>query len=331
MFFDPGRPAPQTMRDARVAPAMGKTKAPTTKDFRGSIAWLSGWLSTYHGVGFPSATQDSLPAAGQALPDGLFTRRVPPKGFQVSLPYILSSFPKLLHKPILCALPTRGRRGRGGKVIGGARPVVAGGRSPAQGSHRFLYVRHIRAYGSSGHGFATYVHELDNPRRGGAHNTRASSRRKRSQVSSHWRLRRLQPLPPTAPAPLAVCSATHVRCWVSCRPCTVHAPFDSASRAARAREGADSSGTIGRHAHLPPGSSCFPCCCLITTPETHAGSARSLRIQGLVDLTSATSRSPEAEVQLEAVPPLRVERPQRRGAEEAPRPAHGVGSTRGAL
>ncbi|HVX62422.1 MAG TPA: hypothetical protein VHC19_17520, partial [Pirellulales bacterium] len=31
---------------------------------------------------YPNATQDSLPAAGQALPDGLFTRRVPLKGFR---------------------------------------------------------------------------------------------------------------------------------------------------------------------------------------------------------------------------------------------------------
>ena len=30
----------------------------------------------------PDTTQDSLPAAGQALPDGLFTRRVPMKGFR---------------------------------------------------------------------------------------------------------------------------------------------------------------------------------------------------------------------------------------------------------
>jgi hypothetical protein len=32
----------------------------------------------------PRPTQDSLPAAGQALPDGLFTRKVPIEGFRVS-------------------------------------------------------------------------------------------------------------------------------------------------------------------------------------------------------------------------------------------------------
>ena len=40
----------------------------------------------------PPPTQDSLPAAGQALPDGLSTRKVPTKGFKVaSLHLILLS------------------------------------------------------------------------------------------------------------------------------------------------------------------------------------------------------------------------------------------------
>ena len=43
--------------------------------------------------GLPRPTQDSLPAAGQALPDGLFTRKVPLKGFR-SASYISSSLPK---------------------------------------------------------------------------------------------------------------------------------------------------------------------------------------------------------------------------------------------
>ena len=42
----------------------------------------------------PTATQDSLPVAGQALPDGLSTRRIPTKGFKV-VPYISSPSPKL--------------------------------------------------------------------------------------------------------------------------------------------------------------------------------------------------------------------------------------------
>jgi hypothetical protein len=42
MFSDPGRPTiSRPLRNRRMAPP-GKTKAPTTKIFRGSIAWLSG-------------------------------------------------------------------------------------------------------------------------------------------------------------------------------------------------------------------------------------------------------------------------------------------------
>ena len=60
--------------------------------FRRSIAWLSDSLSTLRRTGCPAATQDSLPVAGQALPDGLSTRKVPLKGFRaVSLHLILLS------------------------------------------------------------------------------------------------------------------------------------------------------------------------------------------------------------------------------------------------
>ena len=65
------------------------------KVFRSSIAWLSDWLSTLRRTGYPATTQDSLPAAGQALPDGLSTRRIPMKGFRF-VSYISSPFPKLL-------------------------------------------------------------------------------------------------------------------------------------------------------------------------------------------------------------------------------------------
>ena len=65
------------------------------KVFRRSIAWHSDWLSTLRSAGYPRPTQDSLPAAGQALPDGLSTRKVPMKGFR-SASYISSPFPKRL-------------------------------------------------------------------------------------------------------------------------------------------------------------------------------------------------------------------------------------------
>ena len=45
--------------------------------------------------GLPDTTQDSLPVAGQALLDGLFTRKVPMKGFKVSFTSH-SPFPSLL-------------------------------------------------------------------------------------------------------------------------------------------------------------------------------------------------------------------------------------------
>jgi hypothetical protein len=50
-------------------------------------------LGFTHIAGRP--TQDSLPAVGQTLPDGLSTRRIPMKGFRF-VSYISSSFPKLL-------------------------------------------------------------------------------------------------------------------------------------------------------------------------------------------------------------------------------------------
>ena len=51
----------------------------------------------------PDPTQDSLPGAGQALPDGLSTRRAPTKGFKLTS-CSLSSFPKLAWRnPLLCS------------------------------------------------------------------------------------------------------------------------------------------------------------------------------------------------------------------------------------
>ncbi len=83
MFFDSGRTAcTRPLRSSSVALGMTKAKAPTIRVFRSSIAWLSDSLSTLRSAGYPNPTQDSLPAAGQALPDGLSTRWVPTKGFK---------------------------------------------------------------------------------------------------------------------------------------------------------------------------------------------------------------------------------------------------------
>ncbi len=62
--------------------------------FRRSIAWLSDSLSTLRNADYSNTTQDSLPVAGQALLDGLLTRKVPLKGFKVVI-YISFPFPKL--------------------------------------------------------------------------------------------------------------------------------------------------------------------------------------------------------------------------------------------
>jgi hypothetical protein len=87
---------------AAASPLVWEQQRLPRKVFRRSIAWLSDWLSTLRRTGYPRTTPDSLSAAGQALPNGLSTRRVPTKGFR-SASYISSSFPKLClaqsHRP----------------------------------------------------------------------------------------------------------------------------------------------------------------------------------------------------------------------------------------
>jgi len=53
------------------------------KVFRRPIAWLSDSLSTPRRADYSDPTQDSLPAAGQALPDGLSTHKIPMSGFKI--------------------------------------------------------------------------------------------------------------------------------------------------------------------------------------------------------------------------------------------------------
>ena len=88
--------------DVAAWPLVCKKQRLPRKVFRSSIAWLSDWLSTLRGVSYLRTTQDSLPVAGQALLDGVLTRKVPMKGFKVVL-YISSPFPKLcsaqMHRP----------------------------------------------------------------------------------------------------------------------------------------------------------------------------------------------------------------------------------------
>jgi hypothetical protein len=91
---DAGRTAYTRPYSAAAWPLVIERQRLPRKVFRRSIAWLSNSLSTLRDVSYPSTTQDSLPVAGQALLDGLFTRKVPLKGFKVVI-YITFPFPKL--------------------------------------------------------------------------------------------------------------------------------------------------------------------------------------------------------------------------------------------
>ena len=75
-------------------PPVSTTKAPGVLYFRGSITrpFPVTSLSTLRRMGRPTTTQDSLLAAGPALPGGIRTRRVSAKGFRVQ---VSSSLPKL--------------------------------------------------------------------------------------------------------------------------------------------------------------------------------------------------------------------------------------------
>jgi len=71
------------------------------------MAWRRSWLSTLRGVGHPTATQDSLPGAGQALLGGLGYPQGFSERFRV-VAYISSPFPKLAwRKPLFPPLLTR--------------------------------------------------------------------------------------------------------------------------------------------------------------------------------------------------------------------------------
>ena len=76
----------QTITVAAAWPLVIEGQKLPRKVFRRSIAWLSDSLSTLRRTGYPHTTQDSLPAAGQALPDGLSTRKTPAKGVKAANP-----------------------------------------------------------------------------------------------------------------------------------------------------------------------------------------------------------------------------------------------------
>ena len=80
LLSDPGGTATPSHYDVPARPPRCPRRRFPQLVFRGSITRLRHSLSTLRSVGYPSTTQDSLPAVGQTLPDGLATRRAPTKG-----------------------------------------------------------------------------------------------------------------------------------------------------------------------------------------------------------------------------------------------------------
>ncbi len=71
LLSDPGRTNASGHNDASARPPLCPRRRLPHSYFRGSITRLRHWLSTLRRPGRPDTTQDSLPVAGQALPDGL--------------------------------------------------------------------------------------------------------------------------------------------------------------------------------------------------------------------------------------------------------------------
>jgi hypothetical protein len=96
MFSDPGRSIRlRPLRGVRMAPAVSRTKAPTIKSISRLDSMAFGLAAYVSRCWSPFTAQGSLPGAGQALLDGLLTRKAPAKGFQLTS-CSLSSLPKLL-------------------------------------------------------------------------------------------------------------------------------------------------------------------------------------------------------------------------------------------
>ena len=95
MFRDAGRTARTRPFSAAAWPLVCEQQRLPRKVFRRSMAWLSDSLSTLRRGRYLPTTQDSLPVASQALPEGLSTRKIPTKGFK-AVHNILSPLPKLL-------------------------------------------------------------------------------------------------------------------------------------------------------------------------------------------------------------------------------------------
>jgi hypothetical protein len=82
-------------------------------------------------MGYPTTTQDSLPVAGQALLDGVLTRKVPMKGFKVVI-YISFPFPKLC---LAQSMQPRSREEVNHRQTNGVEPTIGHVSLPAPSSN----------------------------------------------------------------------------------------------------------------------------------------------------------------------------------------------------
>jgi hypothetical protein len=92
VFLDPGQTDSARLFSGSTRPLVSANRGLLACGFsRGSIARLRHWLSTLRRMGLPTTTQDSLPAACQALPGGIG----PPTGLlrKVSKVVVLTSLP----------------------------------------------------------------------------------------------------------------------------------------------------------------------------------------------------------------------------------------------
>jgi hypothetical protein len=78
----PAGPSASGQYDATARPPLEPRRGLPQGDFRGSITRLRHSLSTLRRTDCSATTQDSLPAAGQALPDGLGYPQGPAERFQ---------------------------------------------------------------------------------------------------------------------------------------------------------------------------------------------------------------------------------------------------------
>jgi len=94
LLSDPGRTDASGHCDAPTRPPLCPRRRLPHSYFRGSITRLRHWLSTLRSAGYPYTTQDSLPAVGQTLPDGLDYPQGSIERFQ-AVSYIHPPFPGL--------------------------------------------------------------------------------------------------------------------------------------------------------------------------------------------------------------------------------------------